>query len=146
MSEPAEQALIRLARTEERLALEKIQRRASLALPDYRDDLEANPDAIHLPQEQIDRGDVFVAEIDGRVVGFAALEGPELDGLFVEPDLWKRGIGRQLVDAATHEARRRGLSLTVLGNPTAREFYEHCGFVAERIEQTRFGPGLRMSR
>ena len=137
---------IRLARTDERPALENIQRRASTALPEYRADLEANPDAIHFPQEQIDRGDVFVAEIEGRPVGFAALDGAELDGIFVEPDLWKRGIGKLLVDAAIHEARRRGLSLTVLGNPTAREFYERCGFVAEGIEQTRFGPGLRMSR
>ena len=145
MSGPAE-LVIRLARAEERFALEEIQRRASLALPKYREDLEAHPDAIQLPQEQIDRGDVFVAELAGRPVGFAALDGAELDGLFVEPDLWKRGIGRQLVDAATHEARRRGLSLRVLGNPTARKFYERCGFVAEGIEQTRFGPGLRMSR
>lgn len=145
MCGPAE-LVIRLARREERFALEEIQRRASLALPEYREDLEAHPDAIRLPQEQIDRGDVFVAELAGRPVGFAALDDAELDGLFVEPDLWKRGIGRQLVDAATHEARRRGLNLTVLGNPTAREFYERCGFVAEGIEQTRFGPGLRMSR
>lgn len=138
--------LIRPAMPEERDALEEIQRRASMALPEYRADLEAHPDVIHLPQEQLDRGDVFVAELKGRPVGFAALDGAELDGLFVEPDLWKRGIGRLLVDAVTHEARRRGLSLTVLGNPTAREFYERCGFVAEGIEQTRFGPGLRMSR
>lgn len=80
------------------------------------------------------------------MAGFAALEGPELDGLFVEPDLWKRGIGRLLINEATHEARRRGLSLTVLGNTAARAFYERCGFVAEGVEQTRFGPGLRMSR
>ncbi len=137
---------IRMAKPEERHALEELQRRASLALGEYNAQLEAHPDAIHLPQEQIDRGDVFVAELEGRPVGFAALDGPELDGLFVEPELWKRGIGRTLVNAATHEARRRGLTLTVLGNPSAREFYERCGFVADGIEQTRFGPGLRMSR
>ncbi|HYC94220.1 MAG TPA: GNAT family N-acetyltransferase [Sphingomicrobium sp.] len=137
---------IRLARPEERDELEELQRRASLALAEYRDDLEAHADAIHLPQEQLDRGAVFVAELEGRPVGFAALDGPELDGLFVEPGLWRRGIGRMLVEAATHEARRRGLSLTVLGNPSARKFYERCGFVAEGTEQTRFGSGLRMSR
>ena len=95
---------------------------------------------------QIANGQVHVAELGGRVAGFAAVVGGELDGLFVEPDLWRRGIGAALVDAATHEARRRGLALTVIANPTARGFYESCGFSHEGEAQTRFGPGLRMSR
>jgi GNAT superfamily N-acetyltransferase len=89
---------------------------------------------------------VIVAEIDGEVVGFAAVVGGELDGLFVEPDLWGGGIGRVLVDAATHEARNRGLALKVIANPRARRFYENCGFSVEGEEQTRFGPGLRMTK
>jgi GNAT superfamily N-acetyltransferase len=72
--------------------------------------------------------------------------GGELDGLFVDPGLWRRGIGAALVDAATHRARRKGLSLTVIANPGAREFYESCGFSLEGKAQTRFGPALRMSR
>lgn len=138
---------VRPALPEEREALEDLQRRASLALPDYREQLEANPDAIHLPTGQIARGDVLVAELDGQVAGFAALDGPELDGLFVRPDWWGRGIGRALIQEAVHESRRRGLSLvTVLASPGARQFYEKCGFLVEGEEQTRFGPALRMSR
>ena len=138
---------IRQALLEERDALEELQRRASTALPDYREPLEAHPDAIHLPAGQIERGNVMVAEVDGRVAGFATLDGPELDGLFVEPELWKSGVGRALIEEAVHEARRRGLSLiTVVANPTALGFYEKCGFTVEGEEQTRFGPGLRMSR
>jgi GNAT superfamily N-acetyltransferase len=146
MSKRAEAPTIRLARAEERDELEQLQWRASTALPDYRQQLEANPDAIHLPPAQIANGQVHVAELDGRVVGFAALVGGELDGLFVEPDLWRRGVGAALIDAATHEARRKGLALTVIANPTARGFYEKCGFSVESEEQTRFGPGLRMSK
>ena len=98
-------------------ALEAIQRRASLALDEFRDVLQANPDAFGIPAGQIERGDVFVAEVEGLLAGFAALEGGELDGLFVEPDLWRQGIGSGLVEAAVHEARRRGLSLvTVVAN------------------------------
>jgi len=89
---------------------------------------------------------VMVAELHGRVSGFAAVVGGELDGLFVEPDLWRRGIGAALVDAATHEARRKGLTLSVIANPAARLFYERCGFALEGEAQTRFGPALRMSR
>lgn len=142
---------IRPALPEERLELEDLQRRASLALDEYREQLEANPDAISLPAEQIERGEVLVAELDGRVAGFAAIlaerDRAELDGLFVEPRHWRRGIGSALIEAATHEALRRGLSLlSVVASPSAREFYERCGFTVEGETPTRFGPALRMSR
>lgn len=142
---------LRPALPEERLRLEELQRRASLALEEYRDQLEANPDAIALPAEQIEREQVLVAELGGRVAGFAVIlvaDGKaELDGLFVEPELWRRGIGAALVEAATLEARRKGLSLlTVVASPSAKEFYERCGFTAEGETETRFGPALKMSR
>jgi len=142
---------IRLAQARERNALEDLQRRASLALGTHNAQLEANPDAIHLPAERIALGEVLVAEIDGEIAGFAVVLDEsgraELDGLFVEPSHWLRGIGRALVDEAIHLARDRGLSLmTVVANPAAREFYELCGFSVEGEAQTRFGPALRMSR
>ena len=146
MSNRAESLTLRLARPEEHDELEELQRRASLELPEYRDQLIANPDAIHLPPAQIAYGQVIVAELDGEIAGFAAVVGGELDGLFVEPDLWGSGIGRALADAAAHEARKRGLALTVVANPRARRFYEHCGFTVEGEVETRFGPGLWMSR
>jgi GNAT superfamily N-acetyltransferase len=146
MSKRVEALTIRVAKPEEREALEDLQRRASLALPEYREQLQAHPDAIHLPPAQVANGQVLVAELGGRVAGFAALVGGELDGLFVEPKLWRRRVGEALVDAATHEARRKGLALTVVANPTAREFYERCGFSLEGETSTRFGPGLKMSR
>jgi len=149
MSGPAELS-IRPARPEEREELEALQRRASLALGEYNEQLEAEPDAIQLPPGQIERGEVIVAELNDRVAGFAAVLiddcEAELDGLFVEPDLWRRGIGAALIDVAVHEARRQGLSMTVIANPSAREFYEKCGFTIEGEAQTRFGPALRMSR
>jgi GNAT superfamily N-acetyltransferase len=146
MSKAVEELTLRLARPEEHDELEKLQRRASIELPEYRDQLIANPEAIYLPEGQIANGQVIVAELDGQIAGFAAVVGGELDGLFVEPDLWGRGIGRALADAATHEARRRGLALRVIANPRARRFYEHCGFAVEGEVQTRFGPGLRMTK
>ena len=121
-------------------------RRASLALDTYRGQLEAHPDAIDLPAAQIADGDVFVAEIGGRTAGFAALVGGEIDGLFVEPDLWRRGVGAALVERAAQMARQRGLSLTVVSGPESQGFYERCGFSVEGEEATRFCPAVRMSR
>src|SRR5689334_6338635 len=146
MSKHADTITLRLAKPEEHEELEDLQRRASLELPEYRDDLLANPGAIHLPPAQIANGQVIVADFAGEIAGFAAIVGGELDGLFVEPDLWGGGIGRALIQAAAHQARLRGLSLTVIANPSVRGFYESCGFSVEGEEQTRFGPGLRMSR
>ena len=127
-----------------------MQHRASRALPEYRDQLDANPEAIHLPPEQIERGQVVVAEgVDG-VAGFAVIlidqVSAELDGLFVEPELWRRGVGSVLVEIAAHEARQAGLTLTVVAAPAARGFYEKRGFSVEGDAETRFGPALRMSR
>jgi GNAT superfamily N-acetyltransferase len=146
MSNRADSLTLRLARPEEHDELEELQRRAAVELPEYRDQLIGDPEAIYLPAGQIANGQVIVAELDGEIAGFAALVGGELDGLFVEPDLWGRGIGRALVDAATHEARKRGLALKVIANPRARRFYEHCGLSVEGEVQTRFGPALRMTK
>ena len=141
---------IRLARPEEQQELEALQRRASLALGEYNQQLEAEPDAIQLPIEHIEGGAVIVAEHDAGIAGFAVIliddDQAELDGLFVEPAHWRKGIGAALVDVAVHEARRQGLAMMVIANPSAREFYEKCGFTVEGEAETRFGPALRMSR
>lgn len=146
MSKRAEAVRIRLAEPDEREALEALQWRASLANPDDRPHLEAHPDAIDLPHQQIADGDVLVAETRGGIAGFAAVVGHELDGLFVEPDRWRQGIGAALVEAAAHVALGRGGALTVIANPAALGFYDRCGFVGEEMVKTRFGSGLRMSR
>ena len=142
---------IRPAEPAEREALERLQRRSSMHGPTYRSDLEAHPDAIELPAEQITAGHVRVAEQDGEVVGFAVLlersgEACELDGLFVEPDRMRAGIGRRLVDDAKRIASGRGASrIEVVANPQALAFYEAVGFVGVGDAQTRFGPARRMS-
>jgi len=143
---------IRPARPDEQTKLESLQRRASLNNPGDRDAILANPDAIALPIEQITAGCVFVAERDGVVAGFAAVVprpdgGAELDALFVEPHLWKRGIGRRLVDHTAEFARASAASfLHVIGNPHAEGFYVSCGFLVTGTFDTRFGVGLAMRR
>src|SRR4051812_17401786 len=143
---------IRAARTQEQTMLESLQRRASLNNPGDRDALLANPDAIALPIEQIEDGCVFVAERDGTVVGFAAViqrpdGGAELDALFVEPHLWKHGVGRRLIDHTADIARARAASfLHVIGNPHAEGFYTSCGFRITGTVETQFGIGLAMRK
>jgi ribosomal protein S18 acetylase RimI-like enzyme len=72
---------------------------------------------------------VWLAERDGHVLGFAALEDEELlDQLYLLPEARRQGIGTLLLD----EVRRHspdGLSLHVFRqNTDARAFYERHGF------------------
>lgn len=119
--------------------------------PSYREQLAAHPDAIELPAEQITAGLVRVAEQDGVVVGFAVLlersgDACELDGLFVEPDRMRTGIGRRLVQDAEQIARERGATrIDVVANPQAVAFYAALGFTTTGEAQTRFGSAPRMS-
>lgn len=143
--------VLRDARPSERAQLEALQRRASLALDEYRGQLLAHPDAIALPAEQIAAGQVIVAEARGRLVGFAAwlshADGAELDGLFVEPDCWGRGIGTSLAAKVAEIAMAKGAEcLHVIAAPSAADFYLRCGFVQSGDSSTRFGPARRMTR
>ena len=83
-------------------------------------------------QVLIHRPEVYVAEIAGRVVGFAALRDDHLDHLYVHPNFHNRGAGTALL----HEAMRHrpnGLKLWVFQrNAQARRFYERNGFVLLR--------------
>jgi GNAT superfamily N-acetyltransferase len=144
--------LIRPAVMSERDALEALQRRASLNNPGDRDAVLANPDAIELPPDQVAAGHVFVAERDGAIVGFSAvLPGDglamDLDGLFVEPHLWRHGIGRLLIEYSVGFAREQGsAALHVVGNPHAEAFYRSCGFEMIGTVPTRFGVGMSFRR
>jgi GNAT superfamily N-acetyltransferase len=142
---------IRPAQVSERDALERLQFRSSMHQPMYRAHLAADPEAIELPAEQITAGLVRVAEQNGVVAGFAVLlersgVACELDGLFVEPDRMRAGIGRRLVEDAKQIARERGATrIDVVANPQTVAFYEAVGFEPAGEAQTRFGSGPRMS-
>jgi N-acetylglutamate synthase-like GNAT family acetyltransferase len=142
--------LIRPATVSEQKVLQDLQLRASLTNAADRDALLAHPDAIEVPLAQIAAGRVLVAEWNGTVVGFAAVEprtdgDSELDALFVDPNMRRRGIARLLVEHCGAVARaRKSAALHVIGNPHAEEFYTACGFSKTGTSETRFGPGLLM--
>jgi N-acetylglutamate synthase-like GNAT family acetyltransferase len=141
---------IRFAHMNGRAQLIELQRRASLANENDREALLAHPEAVDLPVVQIEAGDVLVAEIDGKCLGFSSIYirddgNGELDGLFVEPNQWNGGLGRKLVETAARRALDHGAQkLHVIGNPHAEGFYKKVGFVQTGDFQTAFGPGLLM--
>ena len=72
---------------------------------------------------------VWVAEEEGRVAAFVAIEGDVVGNLYVRPDAQRRGLGSALLDVVKRE-RPRGFRLWVFQrNAAARAFYESHGLV-----------------
>lgn len=87
-----------------------------------------------------------VAEIDGRVVGFADLtaEGV-LDMLFVHPDRGRQGVGRALVEVVLGKARRRGLQrVRTRASRAGRPAFTRLGFVVDAINLDNTIRGVRV--
>ena len=85
---------------------------------------------------------VFVAEIGGMVSGFASV-GPsrdaeeparvgELYAIYLDPAIWRLGIGRRLQEVALQRLRDEGYREAILwvlaANTASRAFYEHTGW------------------
>ena len=130
--------------------LEALQRRASLVAPDYREALTAHPEVIQLPATDVSEQRTRVAIVDGRVAGFSVVlpvhgTACELDGLFVEPDLTRKGIGRALIGEVVERAQTLGAHrIDVIANPTAVDFYTEVGFERGDDAMTQFGPAFWM--
>jgi GNAT superfamily N-acetyltransferase len=143
---------IRHAAAGEAPVLEDLQRRSSHVWAEYREQLTANPDAIELPQSFVDSGWVRVAvAADGTPIGFSVVipsGGPahELDGLFVEPEHMRAGVGRMLVEDAAGRASRQGAECLEVTAGPAQGFYGKLGFELVGTARTRFGPAVRMRR
>lgn len=95
---------------------------------------------------------ILIAEQSGRIRGFAAYGGTrdpeddvkkvaEIQAVYIDPDMWGRGIGRLLCESiftALRDSNYEQMSLWVLkDNLRAIGFYESMGFVRDggtRIE------------
>jgi predicted N-acetyltransferase YhbS len=132
MHRPPLSASIRRAAPREAAALTELARAAKASwgypphwLQQWAADLLITP-------EYIETQDVFVATLDGRVVGMAALEidGSEatLEHAWIHPGFHGRGLGAALVRQALAVASSRGVSaVRVISDPFAEPFYRRLG-------------------
>lgn len=72
----------------------------------------------------------WLAERDGRTLGFICLLKDHIAALFVDPDAQGQGIGRALLDHAASRHPRMTLEVYT-DNTSAMGFYEHYGFTVE---------------
>ena len=85
-------------------------------------------DAVVVRNSYMPAAEITVAERAGTVVGFIALLGDLVGGLFVVPSAHRSGAGRALISDAL--LRKGRLEVEVYAaNAGARAFYSACGFV-----------------
>jgi N-acetylglutamate synthase-like GNAT family acetyltransferase len=130
------------------LQLNTVMRRASLAVEtgEVLRRLMEEPEELQVDETLIDSGQVILAEADGVVVGLAsfiitASAYAELDGMFVDPRCWRRGIGRMIFEATERELiARQATGIRVVSSASAVDFYKSLGFSIVGEERTRLGP------
>jgi GNAT superfamily N-acetyltransferase len=105
----------------------EIWREASEVAHPFLDAASLVADSVVIRQTYMPAAEITVAERDGEVIGFIALLGDLIGGLFVHPSGHRHGAGRALIADAL--ARKRHLEVEVYeANAGARAFYTACGF------------------
>ena len=90
---------------------------------------------------------VLVAEVGGRVVGFAMAvpEASELRAVYVHADFGGQGIGARLLDALEGLAAERGaLELAMDASLNAVAFYQRMGYQVVAYGEHELRSGARM--
>ncbi|MCH9651071.1 MAG: GNAT family N-acetyltransferase [Deltaproteobacteria bacterium] len=97
-----------------------------------------------IPKLYLPNSETWVAEQDGRVVGFISLLGNEVGAIFLQPNCHGKGLGRALMDKARE--LRGELEVEVFtANEIGRAFYAKYGF--ELVEKKAHPPtGLELLR
>lgn len=129
--------MIRKYRTDDTDALVSVWRKANaLAHPFLPEDFVAQVAAdmrnIYLPNAE-----TWLLEEERQPVGFIALIGDEIGGLFLDPSRHGKGFGKAMVDHAV--ALKGPLRVEVFKrNSIGRRFYKRYGFV--ELEEYRHEP------
>ena len=94
---------------------------------------------------------MIVAVVDGRLAGMAELSmsgtDAELEKLFVEPDFFRRGVGKALFGHIAEAAAARGACrLGLDADPGAVAFYRSMGAVETGSSESASIPGRYLPR
>ena len=91
-------------------------------------------------EDLFDYPGLFVAEMEGEVVGFAACNEEELAWVYVLPEHFRKGVGRALSKYALEAFPGIDSIEALKGNEPARGLYESLGFEVKGIIHGRM-PG-----
>lgn len=88
---------------------------------------------IHLDSDEEGKTDILestklIAEVDGRVVGFVAIDKNVVCWLYVLPECAGQGIGKQLLLSALRLIEGEAITYVLSGNDRALNLYRKVGF------------------
>lgn len=99
---------------------------------------------------EVENAAVFVAEVDGRIIGFVYFEYEPVDyadlatnvawlhDIYVEPEFRNSGIGSLLIEAVRNDARRLGANKVLLtvaaNNVEGQKLFKRTGFRTTMLE------------
>ena len=73
--------------------------------------------------------EVWLAEANGLVVGWVAVRGDYIDGLYTDPQFAEHGIGSELLTLVERLMRERGIEVVRLeSSVNAKHFYLRRGY------------------
>jgi putative acetyltransferase len=127
-------AIYRLATREDANRLYDIRRRSILELaPPTMQKAEAQAWAERLTlagmEQKLRELEVWVAERDGIVVGWGAIRGGYLEGLYTAPEFAGQGVGAGLLEMVERLMRGRSIqAVQAEASSNAREFYIRRGY------------------
>ncbi|MCY6383060.1 GNAT family N-acetyltransferase [Hoeflea prorocentri] len=124
--------VIRNAKAEEAAALSAICVRSKSHWGYGEDFMRRCKDALTVDPGCIEAGHVLAAELDGELVGIAAIgpddDGFEIDQFFIDPEAMGMGVGKRLFTALLALAGEHKIArLTILSDPNAVAFYLKMG-------------------
>jgi len=110
----------------------------AIIYPDWR---KGQREAVEKVCKEAEKTLVWVAELDGKVLGFVAWElyedqTGEVQLIAVHPDFQNRGVGTELNNLALTKMKESGVKLAVVGtggdesHAPARRSYEKAGYTA----------------
>src|ERR1700681_1052986 len=80
-------------------------------------------------QRKICELEIWVAEINEKVVGWGAIRGDRLEGLYTDPEFAGRGIATELLGLLEGLMRGRGIpAVRAESSPNAEAFYLRRGY------------------
>ena len=149
--------MIELARAADRADVNRLARQVHAMHVSWRPDLYTMPEELFpedLFQELVKNRELYVAKLDGTVMGFAWVrmrlsEGVGLasrkvmllNQVCVDETLRNRGIGTRMIEELRVLARAFGCSDLQLSvypqNDEAVSFYQKCGFMIQSINMQR---------
>ena len=80
-------------------------------------------------KEYIEKGEYFVAEEDGKIIGCVLAKGNDMRSLYIDPKYMRKGLGTQLAQIAEDCIRNNGNDFVdIWASLVSVDFYKKRGF------------------